>query len=196
MEHHTNQRFVPKLSTSKSNQRAHMKTTKHNKRPQTEHQRGFAKMEDQQVQSESKKHHKAESETTNGAPERPEFFSKTEHQQVNQRAQIKHLKAQSKTTKGETKNQQKIFFRHFHLETVLIGQVTQLSQYYFARQRWHKALPSTCLYYTKHFSVLFLLQSLHKLLPSSTLYNKGCKNYFSVVLCATNLHKLLPSSTL
>jgi hypothetical protein len=52
------------------------------------------------------------------------------------------------------------------------------------------------LYYTKHFSVLFLLQSLHKLLPSSTLYNKACKNYFSVVLCATNLHKVLPSSTL
>jgi hypothetical protein len=31
-------------------------------------------MEDKQVQSESKKHHKAESETTNGAPDRPEFF--------------------------------------------------------------------------------------------------------------------------
>ena len=196
MEHHTNQRFVPKLSTSKSNQRAHMK------------------------------HHKVQSETTNGAPERfcqnggpaspireqeapqsrirdhkrstrqTRVFSKTEHQQVNQRAQMKHLKAQSKTTKGEAKNQQKIFFRHFHLETVLIGQVTQLSQYYFAPQRWHKALPSTGLYYTKHFSVLFLLQSLHKLLPSSTLYNKACKNYFSVVLCATNLHKVLPSSTL
>jgi hypothetical protein len=52
------------------------------------------------------------------------------------------------------------------------------------------------LYYRKHFSVLFLLQSSHKLFPSSTLYNKGCKNYFSVVLCATNMHKLLPSSTL
>ena len=105
------------------------------------------------------------------------------------------------------------FSRDFHLQLILIGQLTQLSQNYFALQSLHKALPSTTLYYkacTSYFPVLrcttklaqstsqyyFVLQSLHKVFPSTTLHNKACKKYFSVLLCTTKLHKVLPSTTL
>ena len=128
---------------------------------------------------------------------------------------MKHQKAQSETTKGAPENQQKnVFSRDFRLQLILIGQLTQLSQYYFVLQSLHKALPSTTLYYkacTKHFPVLrcttklaqstsqyyfvlqslhnFVLQSLHKLLPSTTVYYKACKKYFPVLLCTTKLAK-------
>ena len=164
-------------------------------------------MEHQQVQSEST--NEAPESTirdTNGAPERQEVFPKRSTSKSNQRAQMKHQKAQSETTKGAPENQQKNFFsRDFHLQLILIGQLTQLSQYYFALQSLHKALPSTTLYYkacTKHFPVLrcttklaqstsqyyFVLQSLHKALPS-TLYYKACTSYFPVLLCTTKLAK-------
>ena len=120
---------------------------------------------------------------------------------------MKHQKAQSETTKGAPENQQKtVFSRDFHLQLILIGQLTQLSQNYFALQSLHKALPSTTLYYkacTKHFPVLrcttklaqstsqyyFVLQSLHKALPITTLYYKACTSYFPVLLCTTKLAK-------
>ena len=169
MEHHTNQRFVPKLSTSKSNQRAHMK------------------------------HHKVQSETTNGAPER--FCqnggpaSPIREQEAPQ-SRIKDHKRRSK--KSAKKN-----FRHFHLETVLIGQVTQLSQYYFAPQRWHKALPST--YFLLHKALLrtfsitklaqptsqqyFLQQSVKKLFLSSTLCYKFAQITSQFYFVVQSLHK-------
>ena len=151
---------------------------------------------------------KTQSETTNGAPERPEVLPKWSTSKSNQRAQTKHQKVQSETTNGAPENQQKKLFlsRDFHLQLISIGQLTQLSQNYFALQSLHKALPSTTLYYkacTKHFPVLlcttklaqstsqyyFVLQSLHKLIPSTTADYKACKKYFPVLLCTTKLAK-------
>ena len=81
---------------------------------------------------------------------------------------------------------------------------TTTSQYYFALQSLHKALPSTTLYYnacTKSFPVLLcttklaqstsqyycVLPSLHKHVPSTTLYYKACTKSFPVLLCTTKL---------
>ena len=132
---------------------------------------------------------------------------------------MKHKWSTRKHNQRPQKEHQKIskkmfFSRDFHLQLILIGQLTQLSQYYFVLQSLHKALPSTTLYYkacTKHFPVLrcttklaqstsqyyfvlqslhnFVLQSLHKLLPSTTVYYKACKKYFPVLLCTTKLAK-------
>ena len=43
---------------------------------------------------------KTQSETTNGAPERPEVLPKRSTSKSNQRAQMKHQKVQSETTNG------------------------------------------------------------------------------------------------
>ena len=90
----------------------------------TRETRGLAKMEHQQVQSETTngaperpevlpkwstsksnqrtqtKHQKVQSETTNGVPERPEVLPKWSTSKSNQRAQTKHQKVQSETTNG------------------------------------------------------------------------------------------------
>ena len=151
---------------------------KHNQRlPQTEHQR------DKRF-------------SQNGAPASPIREHKWSTRKHNQRPQKEHQKISKKT----------VFSRDFHLQLILIGQLTQLSQNYFALQSLHKALPSTTLYYkacTKHFPVLrcttklaqstsqyyFVLQSLHKALPITTLYYKACTSYFPVLLCTTKLAK-------
>ena len=46
------------------------------------------------------KHQKVQSETTKGAPERPEVLPKRSTSKSNQRAQMKHQKVQSETSKG------------------------------------------------------------------------------------------------
>ena len=73
--------------------------------------------------------------------------------------------------------------------TTKLAQTT--SQYYFALQSLHRALPSTTVYYKSLHKALpqyyFVLQSLHKLLPSTTLYYKACTEHFPVLLCTTKL---------
>ena len=176
---------LPKWSTSKSNQRA-----------QTKHQ-------------------KVQSETTNGAPERPEVLPKRSTSKSNQRAQTKHQKVQSETTNGAPENQQKKLFlsRDFHLQLISIGQLTQLSQNYFALQSLHKALPSTTLYYkacTKHFPVLlcttklaqstsqyyFVLQSLQKVFLSTTVYYTVAQSTSQYYFVVQSLHKARSFTTL
>ena len=176
---------LPKWSTSKSNQRA-----------QTKHQ-------------------KVQSETTNGAPERPEVLPKRSTSKSNQRAQTKHQKVQSETTNGAPENQPKKLFlsRDFHLQLISIGQLTQLSQNYFALQSLHKALPSTTLYYkacTKHFPVLlcttklaqstsqyyFVLQSLQKVFLSTTVYYTVAQSTSQYYFVVQSLHKARSFTTL
>ena len=127
-------------------------------------------------------------------------FPKTEHQQVQSESANEAPESTIRDRKRSTiKSARRLFFRDFHLQLILIGQLTQLSL-----QSLHKALPSTTLYYkacTKHFPVLrcttklaqstfqyyFVLQSLHKALPSTTLYYKACTKHFPVLLCTTKL---------
>ena len=77
---------LPKRSASKSNQRAQMKHQKVNQRPQQEHQRDQRFCQERSTSKSNQraqmKHQKVQSETTNGAPERPEVLPRTEHQQV------------------------------------------------------------------------------------------------------------------
>ena len=116
----------------------------------TRETRGFAKTEHQQVQSEStneapestiRDRKRSTRETRevfrdqNGAPASPIREHKWSTRKHNQRPQKEHQKISKKT----------VFSRDFHLQLILIGQLTQLSQNYFALQSLHKALPSTTL---------------------------------------------------
>ena len=128
MEHQRDQRFCQNGAPASPIREHKWSTRKYNQRPQTEHQR------DQRF-------------CQNGAPASPIREHKWSTRRYNQRPQTEHQKISKKTVSS----------RDFHLQLILIGQPTQLSQYYFALQSLHKALPSTTLYYTactKHFPVL------------------------------------------
>ena len=128
---------------------------------------------------------KTQSETTNGAPERPEVLPKRSTSKSNQKAQTKHQKVQSETTSRAPERPEVLPKR----STSKSNQRAQMKHQ--KAQKEHQKIPvllntklaqSTSQYY-------FVLQSLHKLLPSTTVYCKACKKYFPALLCTTKLAK-------
>ena len=153
------------------------------------------------------KHQKAQSETTNGAPENQQkhvFFPEISILQLNLSGQLTQLsqyyfELQNLHKALSTTLYYKACTKHFRVLLCTRKLAQSTSEYYFVLQSLHKALPSRTLYYkacTKYFPVLLcttklaqstsqyycVLQSLNKALPSTTLYYKACKKYFPVLL--------------